>query len=58
VAEAIKLVTHPFDGDKKKLTEFIENVDVPFELLRPSKHKILLKFVKTKITGDDRSKLS
>jgi len=52
VAEAMKLITHPFDGNKKKLREFIENVDVAFELFHPSKHEILLKFVKTKITGD------
>src|SRR5215469_5881055 len=57
VAEAMKLITHPFDGDKKRLREFIENVDVAFELVHPSKHEILLRFVKTKITGDTRSKL-
>jgi hypothetical protein len=57
VAEAIKLITHPFDGDKKRLHEFIQNVDVAFELVHPRKHEILLKFVKTKITGDVRSKL-
>jgi hypothetical protein len=58
VTEAMKLITHPFDGNKKKLREFIQNVYVPFELVHPSKHKILLKSVKTKITGDDGSKLS
>jgi hypothetical protein len=57
VAEAMKLITHPFDGNKKKVREFIENVDVAFELVHPSKHEILLKFLKTKITGDARSKL-
>jgi hypothetical protein len=57
VVEAMKLITHPFDGDKKKLREFIENVEVAFEHIHPSKHEILLKFVKTKITGDARSKL-
>jgi len=57
VAEAMKLITQPFDGNKKKLGEFIENVDVAFELVHPSKHEILLKFVKTKIMGDARSKL-
>jgi len=56
VAEAMKLITHPFDGNKKKLREFIENVDITFELVHPSIHEIL-KFVKTKITGDARSKL-
>jgi hypothetical protein len=57
VAETTKLITHPFDGNKKTLREFIENVDVAFELVHPSKHKILLKFVKTKVMGDARSKL-
>ena len=57
VAEAMKLITRPFDGNKKKLRDFIQNVDVAFELVHPSKHEILLKFVKTKITGYARSKL-
>jgi len=57
IAEAVKLISHPFDRDKKQLQEFIDNVDVAFELVHPSKHDILLKFVKTKITGDARSKL-
>jgi hypothetical protein len=51
-------VNHPpIDGNKRKLREFIENMDVVFELVHPSKHEILLKFVKTKITGDARTKL-
>jgi hypothetical protein len=53
----MKLITHPFDGDKKRLLEFIENADVAFERVHPRKHEILLKFVKTKITGDAGSKL-
>lgn len=57
IAEAMRLITHPFDGDKRKLREFTENVDVVFELVDPSKHDVLLKFVKAKITGDARSKL-
>lgn len=55
--EAGKLIAHPFDGDKRKLKEFIENVDVVFELVDPSKEDVLLKFVKAKITGEARSKL-
>ena len=31
VAEAMKLITNPSDGDKRKLREFIENVEVVFE---------------------------
>jgi DNA polymerase/3'-5' exonuclease PolX len=57
VAEATKLISHSFDGDKRRLREFIQNVDVAFELVHPNKHEVLLKFVKTKITGDARSKL-
>jgi hypothetical protein len=41
VAEAMKLITQPFDGDKRKLKEFIENVDVVFELVDPRKHEVL-----------------
>jgi hypothetical protein len=52
-----ELVTHPFDGDKRKLREFIENVDVVFELVNPRQHDVLLKFVEAKITGDARLKL-
>jgi hypothetical protein len=40
----------------KRLREFIENVDVVFELVDPSKHDVL-KFVKAKITGEARFKL-
>ena len=57
IGEAMKLIAHPFDGDKRKLREFIENVDVVFELVDPNKYDVLLKFVKAKITGDARSKL-
>jgi DNA polymerase/3'-5' exonuclease PolX len=57
IGEAMKLIAHPFVGDMRKLKEFIENVDVVFELVDPGKHEVLLKFVKAKITGDARSKL-
>jgi len=32
VAEAMQFVTHPLDGDVKKLREFTEKVDVVFNL--------------------------
>jgi hypothetical protein len=44
-------------GTKKKLREFIDNGTTAFELVRPEQYDLLLKFVKTKITGDARSKL-
>jgi hypothetical protein len=41
VTEAMKLITQPFDGDKKKLKEFVENVDVAFEIVDPRNHEVL-----------------
>jgi hypothetical protein len=57
IREAMKLITHPFDGDKRRVREFIENLDVAFEIVDPTKHDVLLKFVKAKITRNNRSKL-
>jgi hypothetical protein len=56
IAEAMKLISHPFDGDKRRLREFIENIDVAFKLVHPNKHEMPMKFVKTKITRDANSK--
>jgi hypothetical protein len=53
----MKLISTPFDGDRKKLKEFTDNVSTAFELVRPEQHGLLLKFVESKITGDARSKL-
>jgi hypothetical protein len=52
ISESIKLINQPFDGDKRKLEEFIDNMSTAFELVRPEQHDLLLKFVKTKITGE------
>jgi hypothetical protein len=59
ISEVMKLilVNVPFDGDKRKLKEFVDNVTTAFELVRLERHSLLLKFVKTKIRGDARSKL-
>jgi hypothetical protein len=40
---------HPFDSYQRKLWEFTENVDSVLELVGPSKHDVLPKFVKAKI---------
>ena len=40
VSEAMKLIPHSFDGKKQKLRKFIENFDVAFGLLHPSKHEV------------------
>ena len=57
IEEAMKLIPHPIDFDKRKLREFMENADVVFELVDPGKYVVLLKFVKAMITGEARSKL-
>jgi hypothetical protein len=56
ISEAVKLVHQPFDGDKRKLKEFIDIVSTAFELVRPEQRGLLLKSVKTKITGEARRK--
>jgi hypothetical protein len=57
ISDAMKLISQPFDGDKRKLKEFVDNVTTAFELVNPNEHDLLLNFVKTKITGGARSKL-
>jgi hypothetical protein len=57
ISDAMKLINQPFDGDKRKLKEFVDNVSTPFESVNPSEHDLLLKFEKTKITGEARSKV-
>ncbi|XP_049950865.1 uncharacterized protein LOC126458066 [Schistocerca serialis cubense] len=57
VKEALCIVSKVFEGNKKDLREFIENVDAAFELVKPEEHETLLKFVKAKITGEARSRL-
>jgi hypothetical protein len=53
----MKLINQPFDGDRKKLKEFIDNITTAFELVEPEQHDLLLKYVKTKITRELRSEL-
>jgi hypothetical protein len=47
ISEAMKSVNQHFDGIKRKLKEFIDNVSTAFESVRPEQHGLLLKFVKT-----------
>ena len=57
ISDAVKLINQQFYGDKRKLKQFVENVTTAFELVNPNEHTLMLKFVKTKITGEARSKL-
>jgi hypothetical protein len=53
----MKMIDKPYDGSKRNMREFIDNVSTAFELMSRVQHGILLKFVKTRITGDARRKL-
>lgn len=57
ISNALKLISQPFDGNKSKLKEFIDNADTAFELVNPTQHNVLLKFVKSKIVSDAKAKL-
>ena len=57
ISDAMKLINQHFDVDKRKLKEFVDNISTAFELVNPNEHDLLLKFVKTKITGEATSKL-
>jgi hypothetical protein len=52
ISEAMKVINMPFDGDRRKLKEFTDNVTTAYELVRLEWHSLLFKFVKLKITGD------
>jgi hypothetical protein len=55
VPEVMQLIDKPFDGSNGDLREFIDNVSTAFELTGRDQHGILLKIVKTRITGDARN---
>ena len=49
ISDAMKLINQPCEGDKLKLEEFVDNVTTAF--VNPNEYDLLLKSVKTKITG-------
>ncbi|XP_049769614.1 uncharacterized protein LOC126108443 [Schistocerca cancellata] len=55
--EATKLVRHKFDGDRERLSEFIDNYDNAYNLANPSYKQGFLKFIIGQITGSAHSKL-
>ncbi|KAJ4425611.1 hypothetical protein ANN_27807 [Periplaneta americana] len=57
VAQAIKLIPKPFDGNPKFLREFCEAVESAREVVAPAKQQLLLKFVESKITGEAKDRL-
>jgi hypothetical protein len=38
ISDTMKLISQPFDGDKRKLKEFVDNVTTAFELVNPNQH--------------------
>lgn len=57
VNQAIKLISHNFDGNVKDLRSFCEGVEAAVALVHQSKQNILLKFIESKIIGDAKQKL-
>ncbi|KAJ8888071.1 hypothetical protein PR048_007558 [Dryococelus australis] len=57
LTEVLKLIDEPFNADKSKLKEIIDNVEAAIELTNPLNHYQLLKFVKGKIHGEAKTKL-
>jgi hypothetical protein len=57
ISDARKLINQPFDGNKRKFKEFLDNVITALELVSPNEHYLLLKYVKTKTTEEARSKI-
>lgn len=41
----------PFDGDRERLTPYLNSVDSAFSLAKPNQHNILLAFAKTQLIG-------
>jgi hypothetical protein len=57
VPKAIQLISKPFNGNPVELREFIQNVESAYEIVDPSQHNLLFKFVCAKIGGEAKTKL-
>jgi hypothetical protein len=57
VVQAIKLIAKSFDGNPKSLREFCEGVEAARQVVHPTKHPLLLKFIESKITGEAKDRL-
>jgi hypothetical protein len=57
VVQAVKLIPNSFDGNPKQLREFCEGVEAARLVVHPTKHPLLLKFIESKITGEDKDRL-
>jgi hypothetical protein len=57
VVQAVKLIPKDFNGNPKSLREFCEGVESARQVVHPSKHPLLLKFIESKITGEAKDRL-
>jgi hypothetical protein len=57
VVQAVKLIPRNFDGNPKQLREFCEEVESARQVVHPTKHPLLLKFIESKITGEAKDRL-
>jgi hypothetical protein len=57
VVQAVKLIPKNFDGNPKQLCEFCEGVESVRQVVHPTKHPLLLKFIEFKITGEAKDRL-
>jgi hypothetical protein len=48
VVQAVKLIPRNFEGDSKQLREFCQGVEAAIQVVHPTKHPLLLKFVESK----------
>jgi hypothetical protein len=57
VVQAVQLIPRNFEGNPKELREFCQGVDTAIQVVHPTNHPLLLKFIESKITGEAKDRL-
>jgi hypothetical protein len=57
VVQAVKLIPKNFEGNPKQLREFCQGVEAAIQVVHPTKHPLLLKFIESKITCEAKDRL-
>jgi hypothetical protein len=57
VPKAIQLIPKSFTGNLVELREFVQNLEAAYEIVKPTEHSLLFRFVCAKIGGKENSKL-
>lgn len=55
--KVVQFIPKPFNRNPLELREFIRNVEATFEVVEPSNHSLLLKYVYAKIGEEGKTKL-